>query len=315
MSIDVIALKSISVNSSLPSTREFNCASKMVQKLEKMRGLCKALKISTDFNLEKIIWLSKIRSLRVRFFSPANILFCLVPKTGISSWLRYLSNFLPYKPVESNISGIYGSMAKHLPYIDRLSRDFWNRTRFAKSTRVMFIRHPFERLVSYYENRILQIGVDKAREEILKKFEIVKLSKGNETVSAAISFPTVVNAILHSPEFANPHFVPYYLLCAPCQFPYTHLVATETYNSDADCVRQEVGLALPFNLHANRGARSRSKIDHYYLELEINVIVDLWRYYFYDHVLFGYQFFDFGIEELRIQQKLLSVKYNISGTV
>ena len=182
MPLEAITLKSISVTSTLLSTREFRCSSGMVQKLEKMRSLCRALNISTEFNYEELMRLSKSRLIRVRFFSPANILFCLVPKTGMSSWCEYLSNFLPNKPVMLKDNGICGSMGKDFLYIEMLSRNFWNITGFARAKSVMFIRHPFERLVSYYENRILQIGVDKAREEILKKFEIVKLSKANETV-------------------------------------------------------------------------------------------------------------------------------------
>ena len=93
--------------------------------------------------------------------------------------------------------------------------------------------------------------------------------------------------------------------------PYTHIIAVESMTRDANCVRRDAGIDYPFNVHINKATRHYKELSDYFLNLELETIAELWEFYFYDHVLFGYEFYDFGIEKVKQYKVAMLEKHGI----
>ena len=171
------------------------------------------------------------------------------------------------------------------------------------------MRHPFERLVSAYRDKI----------ETLKGF--FQPIQEQEHVKN-ITFETFVNYIIHEHEkrhsdplftdigtnarlrlkgnlYLNPHWAQYSTLCHPCHIDYDYIVKFETMREDASFVLSKLGphhecLEEKYPELFNYSQSTSSVLGKYFSTLTAAQIERLKDMYSVDFKLFGYSSKKFG---------------------
>ena len=174
----------------------------------------------------------------------------------------------------------------------------------------LIARHPFERLVSAYRNKILEkdgIFSDKykAIKDILVKYRNESFSQKSfltiqrqpyDTITP--TFTEFVRYILdeyRAGKKLDMHWEPVYRFCNPCQVNLTHIIKFETFDRDTSMILEKANLMqyLPDSgkvaENASKGNNnSSSLVDKYLNELPSYLQKELYDMYEIDFDLFGY---------------------------
>lgn len=167
------------------------------------------------------------------------------------------------------------------------------RERLQNYTKAMFVRHPFERLVSSYVDKTL------GPPEFTKWFYETYWNKilGQDVNKRNVTFPEFVEFLLREPmEDSDEHWAPYHLMCEPCLFDYDIVGKLETGNRDFRLLFSRVGIKSQevrlTNTRADIKVQFRSAKE-YFAELNFSTVMRLYERYFYDFELFDYDFRDY----------------------
>ncbi|XP_061468785.1 carbohydrate sulfotransferase 9-like [Rhineura floridana] len=172
-------------------------------------------------------------------------IYCEVPKVGCSNWkkiLLLLTLNLSRDPFEVNQDTIHTTnLLKRLS-----SYPFDQQAKLLNNcTKVMFTRHPLERLVSAYRDKLLHS--DEPYYVSVAK-EIKTLFGGGQHTSEEVTFQEFVNFIVtRTPNYLDIHWKPMFMLCDPCNIHYDILGKYETLGEDAEHVLQRIGAPKDFH--------------------------------------------------------------------
>lgn len=240
------------------------------------------------------IFIDKVRSLA----------FCFISKVASTSVKTLFRDLLGVRANSLN-----GSMSNW----DELHRKFHRQTyRVGPRTlfmqdggrsyfKALFVRHPFERLVSAYIDKALRprSEVQWFYQTYWEKIPGVKAENRSPTFSEFVDF------VLGTPVREwDEHWSPYYSRCQPCLLDYDFVGKLETADRDFPLLFSEIGVdaRLFGRVHVSRrgstGCSSRgiatcadagSSAD-YFATLSHDQVMGLYSRYFYDFELFGYDF-------------------------
>ncbi|UJR29700.1 hypothetical protein I4U23_017248 [Adineta vaga] len=181
-------------------------------------------------------------------------------------------------------------------------------------TRVVFVRHPFERLASAYKERIGTLEKDRIQSEphydnIRKticrrysKYNLIQYSQRNLDPCLDIipSFEHFVQYILTGTETAfgifnmDTHWQPYSTVCQVCKFQYNFIGKYETFDEDFNVLLKRLNVS-DWNIQKRRGASGHKTRDYQqlYSSLPDQLICQLKRLYKEDFQLFNYRIEDY----------------------
>jgi hypothetical protein len=192
-------------------------------------------------------------------------------------------------------------------------------------TRVIFVRHPFERLASAYIDKITSIKNDSSslydsiRRAVCRKYASSYLTaseqasyRKNKRLSKQIfqpcqnvipSFEHFVDFLMSDSLINDVHWQPYSKLCKACLFKYNFIGKYETMEEDLE------RLILHLGLNANdwndknyfKTGKTQENYKSLYSNLTNRVICDLKEFYKDDFKLFDYRFEDYLIDNRTIQ--------------
>lgn len=173
----------------------------------------------------------------------------------------------------------------------RMGPTHWPPSRLRPYTRVLFVRHPFERLVSAFEDKA---GRPRDRERFFYDVywdQIAAANKGNSSNASTISFSQFVDYLLRVPVTQwDDHWAPYYSRCEPCLFHYNFIGHLETAPEDLALLWRKMGLQPPNStlLMPRNATPRRQRSRRYFEQLTEEQIDGLYQRYYYDFELFGY---------------------------
>ena len=260
-----------------------------------------------------------------------NLAYCAVPKAGTSTWMTYLVD-LSTKP-QSFKDGIYNHFS-HIGFevgrqvAPRLSPNKWMawvnniHERNQSEIRIIVVRHPFERLVSAFRQKLERLdptvyrkhgrAISNYRSEYIAKFGLQSLSSdmnfgailpvnhGTRTSKLPTFWEFVQWIIRSNGSMANIHWIPIYHFCSICAFGYDYVVKHEHYHEENLEFMQETGLfkylstssVLDKKVNVNRPDEMLSTdITKLYFEVLSNEeIQKLFQVYQNDFQLFNYSF-------------------------
>ncbi|NWH62295.1 CHST9 sulfotransferase, partial [Geococcyx californianus] len=218
-------------------------------------------------------------------------IYCEVPKVGCSNWKRTI--FLLQADLNAEASEIehdhihQTSLIKKLvTYSPAKQKEILN-----NYTKVMFTRHPLERLVSAYRDKLLH---SEPFYSITVANEIRAMFRKNKNSSDKVSFQEFVSFITSKPPNAlDIHWKPMFLLCDPCHVRYDILGKYETLGLDSEHVLKVIG--APESLHypslKRYGSEKRTNGDitlEYLRQLNSEQIEKIKKLYHMDFLLFNY---------------------------
>lgn len=132
---------------------------------------------------------------------------------------------------------------------------------------------------------------------IIKKYR-KKASIQDLKTGGNVMFREFIQYLINEGLNANEHWKPIYQLCQPCSVNYTFIGKYERFEEDSQALLDMI--QAPFLIFPHTRSSGTSDIlKHYYQQLSLREIEELYRLYQYDFQMFGYSLenilgFDFG---------------------
>lgn len=178
-------------------------------------------------------------------------------------------------------------------------------------TKFVVVRHPFERLLSAFRNKLESDQASalyfhqRIGRQIIRSFR-PNASNDSLALGNDVTFTEFVQYLL-TPEMSmnyrqanqsyNEHWEPIANLCAPCHVKYNLIGKYETLIDDSALALQTLNVDWVTFPAGQRTSGTSEKLRRYYDNLPIHMIRNLYKLYETDFKLFGYSLDDvLGIE-------------------
>ncbi|XP_028733614.1 carbohydrate sulfotransferase 8 [Peromyscus leucopus] len=225
------------------------------------------------------------------------VLYCEVPKAGCSNWKRVLMVLAGLASSTADIQHNtvhYGSALKRLDTFDRQGIVH----RLSTYTKMLFVREPFERLVSAFRDKFEHPNsyyhpvFGKA---ILARYRANASGEALRTGSG-VQFPEFIQYLLdvHRPVGMDIHWDHVSRLCSPCLIDYDFVGKFESMEDDANfflhLIHAPGNLTFPrFKDRHSQEARTTSRITHqYFAQLSALQRQRTYDFYYMDYLMFNY---------------------------
>ncbi|XP_058457813.1 carbohydrate sulfotransferase 11 [Malaya genurostris] len=229
-----------------------------------------------------------------------HLVWCNVFKAASTSWMYNFNLLAGYAPQflkrTKDVPLQLARLKYPRPSVETL------REAINDSISFVIVRHPFERLVSAYKDKI-QYALPNSHHHklgirIIQKYR--KVIKGQPwNTQKYPTFPEFVNYLLdevrHPHAEIDMHWIPVTYFCTPCFFHYDVIAKFETLEEDQSYLISVAKLGKmikPQWKNAGKGAHTNEVVLKLFSELNEEQFRGLYEYYKYDFELFGY-----GMEE------------------
>ncbi|XP_070763033.1 carbohydrate sulfotransferase 8-like [Enoplosus armatus] len=234
---------------------------------------------------------------RVYVEDRSRLLYCEVPKAGCSNWKRVL---MVLGGSASSTRDIPHDAAHYANHLRRL--ESYDRTGIAERLRsyskVLFVREPFERLVSAFRDKFE--SPNSYYHPVFGR-PIISRYRANATLTdlstgAGVTFREFIQYLLdvHRPVGMDIHWEPVSQLCNPCLLRYNFIGKFESLEEEANFLLQSVGaprnLTFPdFKDRNPLAERTSSRItQRYFAQLNSTERQKAFDFYYRDYLMFNY---------------------------
>ena len=219
-------------------------------------------------------------------------LYCLVPKSGCTSWRLVLLVLLGKVKSFNEVHDPHDM--SQFTFLSSFSEKEEIDRRLKTYKKFMTYRDPLTRLVSAYYDKFVTPGrVYQMRygRKIIAKY---RPGASNESLSTGsdVTFKEFVQFVLDGVEkkrpWMDPHWMPASLFCQPCSNDYDYYSLIETLGEDSVAVLSALGAPQSLRLpHGNVGHKSLSN-EQLYSQLPRIYVEKLLKLYETDYSLFGH---------------------------
>ena len=219
-------------------------------------------------------------------------------KGGSTTWKFVLIKMHDenYKPPKKTVKIHWpGTLRKYgMQYITQYTPDEAE-NRLNRYYKYVIVRHPLDRVVSAYRDKMLQPDETCYQEEV---GDYIKKKFRPENDTSVVQFHEFVQYLLtEDPLTFDRHWMPIQYVCQPCYVDYDYIAKVETLDTDAANIFHQLNAsssALP-RLNTHGAVRK----DHQYLQYFTNVtyqqFMGLVKLYELDFKLWGYDIPDFSL--------------------
>ncbi|XP_074489410.1 carbohydrate sulfotransferase 8 [Sebastes fasciatus] len=227
----------------------------------------------------------------------SRLLYCEVPKAGCSNWKRVLMVLGGSATSTRDIphdAAHYGNHLRRLESYDRTG----TAERLRSYTKVLFVREPFERLVSAFRDKFE--SPNSYYHPVFGR-PIISRYRANAThtalrTGAGVTFREFVQYLLdvRRPVGMDIHWEPISQLCNPCLLRYNFIGKFESLKEEANFLLQNIGaprnLTFPdFKDRNPRAERTSSRITQsYFSQLNATERQKAFDFYYMDYLMFNY---------------------------
>lgn len=237
------------------------------------------------------------------------LMWCKVPKAASTSWLHaflQLARVPPGQIPEDNGMGLHAFLRDKYPLLSKnLNKQF-----MPKSIKFVVVRHPFERIMSAYMDKLhsyerdlryrggyyyAMYGSDivaKLRPKYQQRFPKNPLFMRKEP-----SFVEFVDYLVEtSVTKYDEHWRPIFLLCPPCHFKFDVIARMETFERDTGFILHQRDLEERVSLrkkHSVSGEKEGDQARALFSQLSKHMVRALHDKYRLDFEMFGYDIVKF----------------------
>ncbi|XP_069186250.1 carbohydrate sulfotransferase 11 isoform X2 [Procambarus clarkii] len=232
-------------------------------------------------------------------------IYCYVPKVACTNWKRMMM-ILSGRTNETNPLNISSSIPHEEGVLTRLSGSRMKSSllnyKLRTYTKFLIVRHPMERLVSAYRNKLVINSTSAADFKrrygmmIMKKYRkgasTLNITKNGHGVTFAefVSYLTDTGTRQDNFETLNEHWAPYVDLCHPCTIKYNIIGKYETLEEDSEYILRKIH--APHDLHFPPVVASRTAalVAEHMASLTPQLSRKLYELYKHDFRLFEYDY-------------------------
>merc|ERR1739838_182102 len=240
------------------------------------------------------------------------LMWCKVPKAASTSWLHAylrLADVPEYEIPEDNGMGLHAFLREKYPLLSKnLNKQF-----MPVSLKFLVVRHPFERVISAYMDKLADYtrdlkyrggyyyamyGADivaKFRQKYQERFPKNPLFMRKEP-----SFVEFVEFLIETPVSKyDEHWKPQFILCPPCHFKFDVIVKMETFDRDTNFILSQRDLSEVVSLkkkHSSAGKKKKKETNlakSLFSQLSKNMVKALFEKYRIDFQMFEYDISDY----------------------
>ncbi|XP_034947671.1 carbohydrate sulfotransferase 11-like isoform X1 [Chelonus insularis] len=225
-----------------------------------------------------------------------HLIWCNVFKAASTSWIYNFNRLAGYSPQFLKASkAVPVSLARQRyprPTADELSRYLNDSVSF------LIVRHPFERLLSAYRDKLEQSLPNtlhsKLGMRIINQFRYKDPKHRTKRGPRYPLFEEFVRWLLCEWQAGNEldmHWTPIISFCTPCQVRFDIIAKFETLQDDQNYIIKHVHLEhliKPEWKNPARGAQTKDVMKKYFVQLSKSQITDLYEMFKYDFELFNY---------------------------
>jgi len=220
------------------------------------------------------------------------LVWCNVFKAGSSSWMYNFNILAGYNPSflkkTKQVPLHLARLRYPRPSLDEL------RKAFETSISFMIVRHPLERLLSGYKDKIQHslpyTYHQKLGNQIIHKYR----NKTADTSVRKLRYPTFeefVRFLLDSYKNGKQldmHWTPITEFCTPCMFNFKYIAHMETLQEDQEFIIKKARIDHLIKAEWKNAGRGRLEPEKYFSQLTRSQILQLYHIYRYDFEVFNY---------------------------
>lgn len=163
----------------------------------------------------------------------------------------------------------------------------------SKTKKFLIVRHPLERLLSAYRDKLEHM---QNREYYYKRFGRRIVLKYRQSMNVTKLEPTFAEFLrfIVSEKYFDEHWTPYYRTCEPCMIHYDYILKFETLDRDESFFIQDVNLNgylyeenYPKNINP-LGVTTKKILDEYTRGISQSLLDEVYKIYENDYKLFNY---------------------------
>merc|ERR1719228_3047128 len=283
----------------------FTTREKLLAKMKSKPGPDLCAGVETDDQL----WSLLKKTSHHQFFvqKEHGLMWCKVPKAASTSWLHaYLTmaHVQEYQIPEDNGMGLHAFLREKYPLLSKnLNKQF-----MPVSLKFLVVRHPFERVISAYMDKLADYTrdlkyrggyyyamygadiVSKLRPKYQEKFPKNPLFMRKEP-----SFVEFVEYLVETPNTKyDEHWKPQFLLCPPCHFKFDVIAKMETFDRDTDFIlyQRDLNDIISFS-NKQPKVKSKDLRRQFFSQLSKNMVKTLYDKYRVDFEMFEYDISEF----------------------
>ncbi|XP_014772812.2 carbohydrate sulfotransferase 11 [Octopus bimaculoides] len=235
---------------------------------------------------------------------PHGFMYCQIPKVACTNWRRVLLVLTGYynttKGSQLKAMDVHDSYDKYLTYLSDLSPGGIS-YRLRNYKKFLFVREPFQRLVSAFRNKILtsknEYFFQRFGRIILKRYRNRSMSE-NSMRKTKVKFSEFVHYLLDASSrkvSLNDHWGHFSPLCHPCSIKYDFIGKYETLERDAHFILRNLtpkhSVRFPSRNDTYRHAQTGTDlVAKYFDTLSTASVNRLWMMYRKDYFLFNYSY-------------------------
>ncbi|XP_049542502.1 carbohydrate sulfotransferase 11-like [Anopheles darlingi] len=284
--IGVLILLTLCANFGLFSVRFYGQSVEEIlkQRITHLETACRNLENGGQKNIQPAFYLySKNHSL----------LYCLVFKAGTSTWFYNFNSWAGYTDYEIMHVDNLLLARKFYPKLNRVSL----MNAMDHSFSFIIVRHPFERLISAFEDRMVSMRnpyYSRMSRAIYERYSGDTPGDKSGTISFRHFVQFIIDDVAYNKQQTSAldiHWAPMYQLCTVCLAKYHMIIKLETYARDVEVLIKQTGLQGKIKpVHINHGRKETTEIliQRYFSEITDKQMEALYSIYELDFLLFGY---------------------------
>lgn len=238
------------------------------------------------------------------------LMYCRIPKVATTGWKRMLGLYLGQTEAEMK-SWTKDEIHARL-VIPNLVNDYQNSSMwkdlFSKYFSFVFVREPFERLLSAYRNKFMSPKdvslLEKFGPRIFQMFRQpgINIKEAYET-GKIITFEEFLRFVVYQhqnePLYVDEHWTTYHHDCSPCAIPYTFIGKYETLKEDADAILMITGSKQEFLIDIKDYVVDAAQLmKKFYSDVPRDLLAQIYKIFKNDCNAYGYEVPSFLVHKI-----------------